>query len=206
MANDIRISGSELQWRNSANTVYSLEGSDEGASNASPRSIRISNNYIEYVDNNGRIRRLGRESIGSVEVAAQRSLRVNGNDLEYVGVGETPFPIYKAVAPIQPPSSSPTNLNVTFPTGGGLPPFPWGADATWNNVSNNGTNIRIQWYRNGALVENESKSISSTSDSTNSNYYSDGDFLECYVFYQNSAGSGSAAYWSGTVSEANATP
>ena len=188
MGLDIRIFLTELQWRNSSNGTNALEGDEIGVGQAAARAIRLNNNFIEYVDAFGQGRRLNREQVGTVEVARQRSLYIHGNELRYIGTGETPFPIYKATAPTNPPTDQPINIELTAPSEGGLPPFPWDVVAQWTNTNSSHT-IGYEWARNGVGIESGTLQPN-TSANISPKVYEGGDTCTFTVFYISDGGSG----------------
>lgn len=204
MGLDIRIVGTDLEYRDASNNVTSFTGNDIGGG-GTQGAIRINTieNLIEYVDRGSPVkkRQLGATQIGTTETGTPRSLYIENGELRYVGEGETPFPIFRVENPPQAPSAQPSNLAVSCPADGNiLQPQPWDAEVTWNNNTNNGDHIRIRWYRNGVLVENYTVSTTSTVSVTSSEHWFELDQLLVEMYYENDQGAGPVASYSETVS------
>lgn len=190
MANDIRISGTELQWRNSSNTVFSTEGITISGSGTN-RSLRMTGgNNLEYIDNTGQARRCVLQQDGTVSSDAQeRSLYIDGDDLVVIGTPSgslDPRPKY-IVQTGSVPSEVPTDLSITMPW---MATFhPWDARVTWTNTSSQ-WQIRVRWLRNGNIVQNVLLSANTTGHTTDDTYFDNGDQVEVRLSYENAFGEG----------------
>lgn len=199
MANDIRISGDELQWRSAANNVFSTTGvletdlSGTHWDNRIAGSLYIDNNDLYFIDRSGsrKRRRCVKEFLGTSTTAKTQSICIDGAELKFAVQSGTPgtMNVYKVVDGA-PPSQQPSNLTITKPVT--VFTYPYDARVNWTNT-NTTDRARIRWYRNGSLVETATVSAGSTSHLSSSTYWSSGQEIEVTVSYYNDFGEGPAA-------------